>query len=192
MVQLNIISFLVNLSLLASIKDVQNAKQSFEQNGIKTSTHAVNNGSVQVKPKLFKNFTRMLRNNTTTIKRVCNNTQKRDSDLSSQTQKEIVIGFLLPYTISEKPPTYKSARYYASALTLAIDNITKNHQLLPGYKVTFIWNDTQCLENNTISQQFYQLTLSRPVDAVIGPGCHCLSAAKLGAALNIATISYVS
>ena len=135
-----------------------------------------------------------LHTNQTLIQGFTNSSHKRMTSFLDQPQEEIVIGFLLPYTLSNtlKQSYFTAGEYFASAFILAIEDINENRKLLPGHKVTYVWNNTECLENNTLSLQYEQLTRDRPVDVIIGPGCHCSGAAKLGAALNVAAISYVS
>ena len=109
--------------------------------------------------------------------------------------KEIVIGLLLPYTFADsvKMSTYKSGKFYASAIDIALEEINKNPDLLPGYRLTYIWNDTKCLESDAINSQYYQLRSKQDkIDVFIGLGCECNTVARVAGALNIPIISHVS
>ena len=190
-----IIVVMLNLALWTVVKECHSTKHRYRAPQSSNSTDTIGNKVLFAKLNASnQSRTSIQSNNKSLTQIITDHSPKKTLNFSSNSQKEIVIGVLLPYTISKTlvQTTFKSGKYYASAFTLAIDDINRNQNLLPGYKVSYVWNDTKCLENNTLSQQFYQLTRDRRVDVFIGPGCHCSSAAKFAAALNIATISYVS
>lgn len=104
---------------------------------------------------------------------------------------EFKLGLLIPFKhVSKLGNYFHRGEYYATAITIAVDNINKRHDLLPGRNLSFIWNDTSCEELNTLRAVFYQL--NNGVGAFIGPGCSCKTAARSAAAFNITMISYVS
>ena len=113
----------------------------------------------------------------------------------STSLKEIVIGLLLPYTFADsvKMSTYKRGEFYASAIDIALEEINKNPDLLAGYRLTYIWNDTKCLESVAINSQYYQLRSKQDkIDVFIGLGCSCNTVARIAGVLNIPIISHVS
>ena len=111
-------------------------------------------------------------------------------------RKEIRFGLLIPYNFTGVDrSSYDSGSYYASAAEIAVDKINKDPHLLSNYCLSYIWNDTECLEKEAIRAQDYQLHFQgkeHRVDAFIGPGCHCKTVANVAGALNIPIISHVS
>lgn len=109
--------------------------------------------------------------------------------LVSDTEADYTVGLLIPmynayYT--------KKGIYYASAMSIAVDKINRQKDLLPGNNISFIWNDTDCEdEDKTIRALMYQIYEAK-VSAVIGPGCICNTSARNAAAFNVPMISYVS
>lgn len=101
------------------------------------------------------------------------------------------------YTVGLLIPMYKAfytkkGIYYASAISIAVDEINRQKNLLPGNNISFIWNDTDCEdENKTIRALMYQM-YEEKVSAIIGPGCTCNTSARNAAAFNVPMISYVS
>lgn len=99
------------------------------------------------------------------------------------------LGLLIPMTSAHF--TMKGI-YYASAMSIAVDEVNKERNLLPGNNISFIWNDTDCWdENKTIRALMYQMYEAK-VSAIIGPGCNCNTSARNAAAFNVPMISYVS
>ena len=99
------------------------------------------------------------------------------------------VGLLIPMRVAYF--TMKGI-YYASAFSIAVDEINKQDNLLPGNNISFIWNDTVCDdENKTIRALMYQM-YEMKVSAIIGPGCNCNTSARNAAAFNVPMISYVS
>lgn len=104
---------------------------------------------------------------------------------------EFKLGLLIPFKhASELGNYFHRGEYYASAMSIAVDDINKRQDLLPGRNLSFIWNDTLCEELNTLRALVYQL--NNGVGAFIGPGCSCITSARNAAAFNISMISYVS
>ena len=100
----------------------------------------------------------------------------------------LTIGLILPYEVGggqSRPGTF-----YASALTVAVDNINKDPTLFPGTSLSFIWNDSGCREEESIKALIRQH--ERRVHAFIGFGCNCSKQARIAAALNLPAISHVS
>lgn len=105
---------------------------------------------------------------------------------------EITLGFLLPFNVptnNSAAVALTSAKDFASAFLLAVEAVNDS-SLLPGNRVTFVLNDTQCNDDISIKTMLYQL--ERGVQVIIGPGCTCATEAKLAAAANVPMVSYVS
>ena len=99
------------------------------------------------------------------------------------------MGLLIPM---EKASFNKKGKYYAAAITIAVEEINKQRNLLPGSSLSFIWNETSCYdEERTIRAQMYQIYEAR-ISAIIGPACNCVTTARNAAAFNVPMISYVS
>ena len=104
------------------------------------------------------------------------------------TNRNFTLGFLCPFNHCH---LYEyCCNMYASGITLAVEKVNSNPQLLAGHKLRYIWNDTACVETKAVKQQLYQLEAG--VDAFIGPACECKTAAIVAEAVNKALISYVS
>ena len=104
---------------------------------------------------------------------------------------EFKLGLLIPFKHASKLGNYfHRGEYYASAMSIAVEDINKRQDLLPGRNLSFIWNDTMCEELNTLRALVHQLNSG--VGAFIGPGCSCKTAARSAAAFNTSMISYVS
>ena len=108
--------------------------------------------------------------------------------LSVTEAQNYTVGLLIP--LSNAFFTKKGI-YYASAISIAIDEINKQENLLPGHNISFIWNNTECEENKTIRALMYQIYEAK-VSVIIGPGCTCNTSARNAAAFNVPMISYVS
>ena len=104
--------------------------------------------------------------------------------------EEFTLGLLIPFNSSEAP-TSAEGSFYAPAIVQAVDDINNNSNLLPGHRVSFIWNDTRCNEDQSLRALSYQIH-EKNVSAIIGPGCTCQVQARLASALDIPMISYVS
>lgn len=99
----------------------------------------------------------------------------------------LTIGLILPYEVGggqSRPGTF-----YASAMTVAVDNINKDPTLFPGTSLSFIWNDSGCREEESIKALIRQH--ERRVHAFIGFGCNCSKQARIAAALNLPAISHM-
>ena len=99
--------------------------------------------------------------------------------------REVKIGVLLPMT-----GYWPIGRTSASAITIAVERINNDSTLLPGYNMTFLWNDSMCLAAEGLNQAVeFQIA---HVDAIIGDGCDiiCEPAAILAASWNLPMISW--
>lgn len=106
------------------------------------------------------------------------------------TEGNLTIGLILPYSASPGGSRALDGKFYASAITIAVDNINKDPNLLPGIRLRFVWDDSECSEEKSINALISQL--DRKVDAFIGFGCDCHTQARMAAALNLPVISHVS
>ncbi|EDO33461.1 predicted protein, partial [Nematostella vectensis] len=103
---------------------------------------------------------------------------------------DVKLGLLIPFRhVRELGNSFHAGENYASAMSIAVDAVNKRKDLLPGRNISFIWNDTNCDELNTIRALVYQLNAG--VTAFIGPGCTCNTAARSAAAFNKSMISYM-
>ena len=104
---------------------------------------------------------------------------------------EVKLGLLIPFKQTTRlSNSFHRGEFYASAMSIAVDDINRRPDLLPGQNVTFIWNDTRCEEFTTLQSIVYQL--NEGVTAFIGPGCSCNTSARMAASFNKTMISYVS
>ena len=103
----------------------------------------------------------------------------------SSNDKEVKIGVLLPMT-----GYWPIGKTSASAITIAVDRINEDQTLLPGYNMTFLWNDSMCLAAEGLNQAV-EFRISG-VDAIIGDGCDiiCEPAAILAASWNLPMVSW--
>ena len=106
-----------------------------------------------------------------------------------EAKQNFTLGFLLPYHSTLSFPGHYSAESYAQALLIALKDV-KDKGLLPNVNLKWVMNKTQCNELRAIRQQFYMF--NNKVDALFGPGCHCVTAGRNAAAFNIPMMSYVS
>lgn len=107
-----------------------------------------------------------------------------------EAKQNYTLGFLLPYDTTLDFPGHYSAETYAQALLIALADIRKEKSLLPDINLKWVMKKTQCDELRAIRQQFYML--NNKVDALIGPGCHCVTAGRNAAAFDVPMMSYVS
>lgn len=111
--------------------------------------------------------------------------------IPSPTTEEVKLGLLIPFKeTASLGNSYHRGEFYASAMSIAVDDINRRPDLLPGQNVTFIWNDTRCEEFQTLQSIVWQL--NEGVTAFIGPGCSCNTSARMAASFNKTMISYVS
>ena len=100
-------------------------------------------------------------------------------------EKEVKIGVLLPMT-----GYWPIGKTSASAITIAVDRINEDQTLLPGYNMTFLWNDSMCLAAEGLNQAV-EFRIAG-VDAIIGDGCDiiCGPAAILASSWNLPMVSW--
>ena len=107
-------------------------------------------------------------------------------------KREYKLGLLIPYR--KLTPYFQNdfnkGESFAAAMTIAVERINANPTLLADYNLTFVWKDTECNELIAIREQLNQINSG--VQAFIGPGCYCQTAAKNAAAFNMTMISFVS
>ncbi|XP_031556269.1 atrial natriuretic peptide receptor 2-like isoform X2 [Actinia tenebrosa] len=110
---------------------------------------------------------------------------------SLSTGKEFKIGLIIPYkTVAlHVGNNFMKGENFAAAITIAVEDLNSNPDILPGHNITFTWEDSKCEELLTIRQEFKMIN-SR-VSAIIGPGCNCKVAARNAAAFHIPMISYM-
>ena len=102
----------------------------------------------------------------------------------------LTIGLILPYSRSAGGSRAVRGKDYASAMTVAVDNINNDPNLLPGIRLSFIWNDSECSEEKSI--QGFLSQWEKNVDGFIGFGCNCHTQARMAVALNLPVVSHVS
>ncbi|XP_068761980.1 LOW QUALITY PROTEIN: atrial natriuretic peptide receptor 1-like [Montipora capricornis] len=103
---------------------------------------------------------------------------------------EVKLGLLIPFKKTNRLGNhYHRGEFYSSAMSIAVDAINDQPDLLPGQNVSFIWNNTDCEEFKTLQSFVYQL--NEGVSAFIGPGCSCNTSARMAASFNKTMISYM-
>ena len=107
-------------------------------------------------------------------------------------KREYKLGLLIPYrkVTPYFQNDYNKGETFAAAMTIAVERINANPTLLADYNLTFVWKDTECNELLAVREQLNQINSG--VQAFIGPGCYCQTAAKIAAAFNMTMISFVS
>lgn len=110
--------------------------------------------------------------------------------IPSPSTEEVKLGLLIPFKNTNRLGNFfHRGEFFASAMSIAVDDINSRPDLLPGQNVTFIWNDTDCEEVNSLQSIVFQL--SQGVSAFIGPGCSCNTSARMAASFNKTMISYM-
>lgn len=109
---------------------------------------------------------------------------------SAPSDGNLTIGLVLPYRMATGGVQSRPGNHYAAAITIAVDNINKDPTLLPGIKLGFIWDDSECTEEKSIKAFIRQW--EKRVDGFIGFGCRCFTQGRMAAALNLPLISHVS
>lgn len=109
-------------------------------------------------------------------------------------RKEITFALNLPWELGDcvkchnglSGSGYNTAKFFASAAAVAVEDINNNMTLLQGYKLRYIWNenltDTHCHEFSAINGQLRQINYQ--VDGFVGFICACVPIAKNAAAVN--------
>lgn len=107
-------------------------------------------------------------------------------------KREYKLGLLIPYStvIPHFSDDFNKGELFAAAMTIAVERLNADPTLLADYNVTFEWKDTKCDELIAVHEQLNQINSG--VQAFIGPGCNCQTAARNAAAFNMSMISYVS
>lgn len=107
-------------------------------------------------------------------------------------KREYKLGLLIPYStvIGHFSDNYNKGESFAAASTIAVERLNADPTLLSDYNVTFVYKDTECNELLAVREQLEQINSG--VQAFIGPGCNCQTAARNAAAFNMSMISYVS
>lgn len=107
-------------------------------------------------------------------------------------KREYKLGLLIPYStvVPHFADDFNKGEKFAAAMTIAVERLNADPTLLADYNVTFVWKDTECNELIAVHEQLNQINSG--VQAFIGPGCNCHTAARNAAAFNISMISYVS
>lgn len=107
-------------------------------------------------------------------------------------KREYKLGLLIPYStvVPHFSDNFNKGENFAAAMTIAVERLNADPTLLADYNVTFVWEDTKCNELIAVHEQLNQINSG--VQAFIGPGCNCHTAARNAAAFNISMISFVS
>lgn len=110
----------------------------------------------------------------------------------AEKKREYKLGLLIPYTtvIPHLENDFNKGESFAAAMTIAVERINEDPTLLADYNLTFVWKNTKCDELIAVREQLNQINSG--VQAFIGPGCNCETAARNAAAFNMTMISYVS
>lgn len=107
-------------------------------------------------------------------------------------KREYKLGLLIPYStvVPHFSSEFNKGENFAAAMTIAVERLNADPTLLVDYNVTFVWKDTKCNELIAVREQLNQINSG--VQAFIGPGCNCHTAARNAAAFNKSMISFVS
>ncbi|CAH3039755.1 unnamed protein product [Pocillopora meandrina] len=106
-------------------------------------------------------------------------------------KKEYKLGLLIPYStvIPHFEHDFNKGESFAAAMTIAVERLNADPTILADYNVTFVWKDTKCDELIAVYEQLNQINSG--VQAFIGPGCNCQTAARNAAAFNMSIISFM-
>ena len=110
----------------------------------------------------------------------------------AEKKQDYKFGLLIPYT-TVRPHLandFNKGESFAAAMTIAVERINADPSLLVNYNMTFGWKDTKCNELIALREQLNQINSG--VQAFIGPGCNCHTAARNAAKFNMTMISFVS
>ncbi|XP_065051020.1 atrial natriuretic peptide receptor 1-like [Rhopilema esculentum] len=108
---------------------------------------------------------------------------------TSNTTKELKLGVLIPMTGDK----WNAGPRFASGIVIAIEKINADPNILPGYNVTFEWQDSKCEESVSLTAAVDMYARINPhVHALIGPACShsCKSVGYLANHWNMPLISY--
>ena len=108
---------------------------------------------------------------------------------SSNTTKELKLGVLIPWTGDK----WNAGPRFASGIVIAIEKINADPYILPGYNITFEWQDSKCEESVSLTAAVDMYARINPhVHALIGPACShsCKSVGYLANHWNMPLISY--
>lgn len=110
----------------------------------------------------------------------------------AEKKREYKLGLLIPYStvIPHLATDFNKGESFAAAMTIAVERVNADPTLLAEYNLTFVWKNTECNELIAVREQLNQINSG--VQAIIGPGCNCQTAARNAAAFNMTMISYVS
>ena len=110
----------------------------------------------------------------------------------AEKKRDYKLGLLIPYTtvLPHLATDFNKGELFASAMTIAVEQINADPSLLADYNLTFVWKDTKCNEQIAVREQLNQVDSG--VQAFIGPGCNCHTAARKAAAFNMTMVSFVS
>ena len=104
--------------------------------------------------------------------------------------KKITIGYI---TGSDKLSGHfyrRPGQQISGALTMALDEINNDTNILPGHTLDFIIAETYGMENHSIRVTVE--LINRNISVYIGPQETCIHEAKIAASFHIPMISYVS
>lgn len=112
--------------------------------------------------------------------------------VAEKRKRDYKLGLLIPYktVLPHLANDFNKGESFAAAMTIAVEQINADPSLLADYNLTFVWKDTKCNELVAVREQLNQIDSG--VQAFIGPGCNCHSAARNAAAFNMTMISFVS
>ena len=102
---------------------------------------------------------------------------------------ELKLGVLIPWT----GENWDAGPRFASGILLGIDRVNSDPTLLPGYKLSFTWQDSKCEESIALTAAVDMYSKSQPkIHALIGPACShgCKAVGFLTAHWKIPLISY--
>lgn len=110
---------------------------------------------------------------------------------SGKQLKQLILGVPVPMSGN----SWDGGKTFAAGISVAIDDINQDPTMLPGYNLSFVWEDSMCLKDkalNTALDMYYTKEKTKQVSAIIGPACSdgCEVTAMLGEYWNIPIVSY--
>lgn len=111
--------------------------------------------------------------------------------VAEKRKRDYKLGLLIPYktVLPHLANDFNKGESFAAAMTIAVEQINADPSLLADYNLTFVWKDTKCNELVAVREQLNQIDSG--VQAFIGPGCNCHTAARNAAAFNMTMISFM-
>merc|ERR1712048_1472994 len=83
---------------------------------------------------------------------------------SGKQLKQLILGVPVPMSGN----SWDGGKTFAAGISVAIDDINQDPTMLPGYNLSFVWEDSMCLEDkalNTALDMYYTKDKTKQVSA---------------------------